>query len=88
MQKFNKTILSETASVAEMKNMIQDWEVLILTILDEIVARYQRNTNYPYIDTKLSILTGKDFEPLADSQKDFKSKCSVFGWIQRECSLV
>lgn len=82
MQKFNKTILPENPSIAEMKPMIQDWEVLIISILDEIIARYQRNKNYPYIDTKLSIITGKDFEPLADSQKDFKSKCSVFGWIQ------
>lgn len=82
MQKFNKTIVSETVSLSEMKPMIKDWEVLIVTILDEIIARYQRNTDYPYIDMKLSILTGKDFEPLADSQKDFKSKCSVFGWIQ------
>ena len=82
MQKFNKTVLVETANVSEMKPLIQDWEVLLVTVLDEIIARYQRNKNYPYIDTKLNIITGKDFEVLADSQKDFKSKCSVFGWIQ------
>jgi hypothetical protein len=63
MQKFNKTIVTETASIAEMAPMIKDWEVLIVTILDEMIARYQRNKNYPYIDMKISVLTGKDFEP-------------------------
>lgn len=82
MKKFNATILPENASIADMKMMIQDWEVLLVTVLDEIIARYQRNTNYPYIDTKLNIITGKDFEPLPNQQIDFKSKCSVFGWIQ------
>ena len=82
MQKFNKSILAETASVADMKNMIKDWEVVLVSVLDEIIARYHRNKNYPYIDTKLNIITGKDFEILTDSQIDFKSKCSVFGWIQ------
>lgn len=82
MQKFNATNVSETASSSELSPMIKDWEVLIVSVLDAIITRYYRNKDYPYIDMKLSILTGKDFEPLADTQKDFKSKCSVFGWIQ------
>ncbi|HYF48744.1 MAG TPA: AGE family epimerase/isomerase [Planctomycetota bacterium] len=58
------------------------WETMLVTILRTIVDRFERRPDYPFIDTKLSILNGKDFPEAANPEWDFKSRAAVFGWIQ------
>lgn len=50
--------------------------------MERVVSRFERNRGYPYIDTKLSTITGRDFPEPDDSSVDFRGKSAVFGWIQ------
>jgi hypothetical protein len=53
-----------------------------LTALEVVLSRFEDNLDYPFIDTKFNILTGKDFPELEDSEMDFRGRSAVFGWIQ------
>jgi len=59
-----------------------DYEVMLVTILDAILERFERDPSYPYINTKLSVLTGEDFPEPADPSNDYRGKTAVYGWIQ------
>ena len=74
--------LIHEATISAVKSVIKDYEVMTLTILDAILDRYERNPEYHFIDTKLSIITGDDLLEAKDSEKDFKGKTAIFGWIQ------
>ena len=54
-------------------------ETLIQCSMDEIIRRYEQNRDYPFIDTKLDLMSGKDF-----SSRDawYKQKNVIFCWIQ------
>ena len=49
--------------------------------IELVLSRYEKRKLYPFIDTKLSAITGKDFTE-EDTETDFKSRSAVFGWIQ------
>ena len=57
-------------------------ETMLVAVLDAILERYESDPGYPFIDTKLNLITGEDFDPGDDPELDFKSKRVVFGWIQ------
>jgi len=59
-----------------------DVERMLVSVLDAILERYERDPDYRFIDTKLSTLTGEDFPPSGDPERDFKGKGVVYGWIQ------
>jgi len=59
-----------------------DYEVMLVTILETILARYERKKDYPFVDTKLSTITGADFGPTADPMRDFKGPGTIYAWIQ------
>lgn len=50
--------------------------------MDLVVSRFEQNPGYPFIDTKLSTVTGEDFAEAADPSADFRGRTAVFGWIQ------
>ena len=74
--------LFHEATIPAIKSVIKDYEVMTLTIVDNMLDRYERNPDYHFIDTKLSIITGDDFPEGKDSEKDFKGRTAIFGWIQ------
>ncbi len=53
----------------------------VIAGIEPVLSRYEKRKSYPYIDTKLSTITGKDF-PEEETDRDFKSRSAVFGWIQ------
>jgi len=57
-------------------------ETMLISVLDTILERHERDPGYPFIDTKLNLITGEDFAPGADPARDVKSKRVVYGWIQ------
>lgn len=61
---------------------VPDHELMLATILRAIVERFERHADYPFIDTKLSMLTGEDFPEAADPTRDFKGRSAIFTWIQ------
>ncbi len=50
--------------------------------IELVVSRFEKNDGYPFIDTKLSTITGENFPEPADLEADFRGRSAVFGWIQ------
>ena len=61
--------------------LIPVYEKMLLEILDAMIERYERDPDYPFIDTKLNIITGKDHYP-ASSDNFFKGRDVIYSWIQ------
>ena len=57
---------------------IAAYEKIVLSVLDEILRRYEANSDYPFIDTKLDLISGEDFA--TDDQ--IKGKNTIYSWIQ------
>ncbi len=70
------------SSLNDLCAAIGDYEVMLVTILDAILERFERDPAYPFIDTKLNIITGEDFPEAEDPSEDFKGRTAIFGWIQ------
>ncbi len=77
-----KGTLIDAPTVEEILTVLPDYEVMLLSIIDAILERFERNPNYRFIDTKLSILTGRDHVEPPDRESDFKGKSAIYGWIQ------
>lgn len=58
------------------------FEPMLLAVLQAILDRFDPQGHYPFIDTKLNLITGVDFVPPASSQQDFRSRNVIFPWIQ------
>ena len=54
---------------------------ITLEVLDAIIARSEEDPQYPFINTKLNIITGKNMYPSAPGQ-DYNAKNIIFSWIQ------
>jgi len=81
MHAFKGTLIT-SPTLEGIRPALRDHETMILTILDALLERFERNRDYPFIDTKLNIVTGADFADAADPSRDFRGKSAVFGWIQ------
>ncbi len=77
-----KGTLINAPTVEGITTVLPDYEEMLLSILDAILERFERNPNYRFIDTKLSILTGKDHIEPQDQERDFKGRSAIYGWIQ------
>lgn len=59
----------------------ESFSSVILEVLDAIIVRSEQDPHYPFIDTKLSIITGKNIYPPLPGQ-DYNAKNIIFPWIQ------
>ena len=75
-------VLIDTPTDQAIRAACVSHEIMLVSVLDAILERYERDPGYPFIDTKLNLITGRDFAPGDDPARDFKSKRVVFGWIQ------
>ncbi len=64
-----------------LQKLYRDYEVMLVVVLDAILERYAKNPSYPFVDTKLNLISGKDFSS-APGALDFKGPDTIFGWIQ------
>lgn len=64
------------------KCAVPDYETILLSVLDLMLDRYERTPDYPFIDTKLSTITGEDFAHGPDPARDFRGRGVIYGWIQ------
>lgn len=63
-------------------NRIYDkFTFIILEVLDAIINRSEQDPAYPFIDTKLDIISGKNIYPPAPGE-DYNAKNIIFSWIQ------
>ena len=65
--------------LSKIKDVIPDYEKIILATLCLMLDRYERRSGYPYIDMKFSTLDGTDFD---DTGPAYKASGVIFGWIQ------
>lgn len=75
---FKATIVNNVTNDDQVRAAANDYKVMVLCVLEEILRRYERTPDYPFIDTKLSLLTGQDF-PDSDP---LRGKSAIFGWVQ------
>ncbi len=60
-----------------MKTTIQS---IILTSIKQILERFERNApDYPFIDTKFDIVSGRDF---GETDEAFRQRGCIYSWIQ------
>ena len=53
---------------------------ILRTSIEVILSRFERNwKNYPFIDTKFHIVSGRDYD---DSDEPFRRKDCIYAWIQ------
>ena len=50
--------------------------------LELVLSRFEKDKGYPFINTKFSTITGKDFPEPSDIEADYFGRSAVFGWIQ------
>ena len=60
------------------ERLIADAEVMLFAIFDGIMSRYRRKENYKFIDTKFSMLTGREY----DITDPIAGKDVIYSWIQ------
>ena len=60
-----------------MKTTIQS---IILTSIKQILERFERNApDYPFIDTKFDIVSGRDY---GETDEPFRQRSCIYSWIQ------
>lgn len=59
-------------------DLIRDARAMIVTSMQEVLRRFERDPQYGLIDTKFSLLTGHDFA----ADDPIRGRNTIFGWIQ------
>lgn len=58
--------------------IVSDYETMVVTVMRAIVERQGRWGDYPFVNTKLDLVTGEDFP----EDDPIKGKGAIYGWIQ------
>ncbi len=75
---YHGVLLSENPTLDDLRAIVLDYEAMLITIMGAIADRYDRTPNYPFVDTKLDLITGEDF-PAGDP---VRGPNAIYGWIQ------
>ena len=70
--------LPASTALQDLRPVIGDYEAICTTVMRAIVERYESTADYPFVDTKLNLITGADF---ADDDP-IRGKGAIYGWIQ------
>ena len=70
--------LPESTTVDDLQAAASDYEAICITTMKAIVERYESTAGYPFVDTKLNLISGRDF---ADDDP-IRGKGAIYGWIQ------
>jgi mannose/cellobiose epimerase-like protein (N-acyl-D-glucosamine 2-epimerase family) len=65
----------------ELKEIRDKFASITVEVLDAVIARSEQDPDYPFIDTKLNIITGENIYPPAPGQA-YNAKNIIFSWIQ------
>ena len=75
---YRGNLLPERPALADVRSVLPDFRAMLLAVMAAIADRYDRAPGYPFIDTKLDLITGKDFS----SDDPVRGPNAVYGWIQ------
>ena len=73
---YQRFLLSEKAGRSDFGAACKDYEYMLTDVMRALFDRF--DASYPFVNTKLSLLTGEDF-PLDDA---VRGRDAVYGWIQ------
>ncbi len=71
-------LLPERPVPDDVRSVLSDYRAMLLAVMAVIADRYERTPDYPFIDTKLDLITGEDF----GDNDPLKGRNAVYGWIQ------
>ena len=75
---YNNVFLSEAPSAEQLHAAARDYEAIAQTMMAAIIDRFEAHPDYRFVDTKLDLITGRDFPP-----KDrIRGHGAIYGWIQ------
>ena len=70
--------LPDAPATPDLRAAAADYEAIARTMMAAIVDRCEGHGDYPFIDTKLDLITGRDF-PRDDP---IRGRRAIYGWIQ------
>ncbi|MCK5342931.1 MAG: hypothetical protein KAR20_05985, partial [Candidatus Heimdallarchaeota archaeon] len=71
-------MLIKNPDINDLKAVTEDYRKILLSSMNLIADRYESDTDYHWIDTKLNLVTGEDFS----KDDPLRSKDIVYSWIQ------
>jgi len=73
--------MKSTHGLGDLTEFIPIYEHLLADNLSLLLDRHDRRPDYPFIDTKLSLISGKDFEERTQGY-DITGRDVIYSWIQ------
>ena len=77
-KQYRQTPLPTEPDAGDLRGILPDYEAMVLSVMQVVADRYERSDGYPWIDTKLSLITGEDFPANAPA----RGRGGIYGWIQ------
>ena len=75
---YRGALAGKDADLAALSATITDYRIMLGAVIEAMLERYERNRDYHFVDTKLSLLDGRDF-PADDP---VSGPDVIYGWIQ------
>ncbi|MDI6775279.1 MAG: AGE family epimerase/isomerase [Verrucomicrobiota bacterium] len=76
-----KPLILKSAALPQLRRLAPVYRRVLLAGVDCIIARFLRNGDYPFIDTKIDIFTGRDLSRIVGGV-DIFGRDTVYSWIQ------
>ncbi len=78
LKSFRGRRLPTDTRAGDLASIVTGYETMVVTILRAIVDRHGRWPDYPFVNTKLDLITGEDFP----EDDPITGKGAIYGWIQ------
>jgi hypothetical protein len=75
---FRHTVIADGLDGTQVARAARDYRLMLLSVLEVILTRYERDPDYHFINTKLNTADGTDFDP-ADP---LRGQDVIYAWIQ------
>ena len=76
---FSGYLLPQSPTEQDLLAAVNDYEIICAANICAVLERFERHAgSYPFVDTKLDLQTGQDFDP-ADI---VRGRDTIYGWIQ------
>ena len=76
--KFHGVLLPEEPTIDQVREIVPDYTEMLLRVMTALADRADRHPDYPFVDTKLDLITGGDFP----EEDPIRGRETIYGWIQ------
>ena len=78
-RRFSGYLLPDAPSEQDLLTVVDDYEAICHANIEAILGRFERHDgSYPFVDTKLDLQSGADF----DATDPVRGRDTIYGWIQ------